>query len=305
MELARPMNFIGKGATCAIHPARHSVVNPSLPDETIIYNTMEITMSKMTVIYCSNLRTATLAAVLLTATLAAGDALAGPPFLTDDPIPVEQGHWEFYGFTQATRTSDGTDGVLPAIEANYGILPHAMVHVVVPVRAYTDPKGAPSHHGLGDMELGIKYQFVEEDPNGSRPAIGVFPIVVTPTGDNDKGLGGGETQVFLPIWLQKSFGPWTTYGGGGWWHNPGTGNKDYWFVGWLLQRQVTDNLTLGGEVFHQTKDTVGGMDTTGFNVGGFYDFNDNHHLLFSVGKGLTHVDTTNQRSYYLGYQFTF
>jgi hypothetical protein len=72
-----------------------------------------------------------------------------------------------------------------------------------------------------------------------------------------------------------------------------------------LQRQVTDKLTLGGELFHQTKDMVDGSDSTGFNLGGFYDFTDNHHLLFSVGKGLTHADTTNQLSYYLGYQLTF
>jgi hypothetical protein len=35
-----------------------------------------------------------------------------------------------------------------------------------------------------------------------------------------------------------------TYGGGGYWINAGPGNKNYWFVGWVLHRQVTDSLAL-------------------------------------------------------------
>ena len=50
------------------------------------------------------------------------------------------------------------------------------------------------------------------------------------------------------------------------------GDKNYWFFGWLLQRKVTEKLTLGGEIFHQTADTVAGVDSTGFNLGGQYDF---------------------------------
>jgi hypothetical protein len=157
-------------------------------------------MSKTTHTTNGGLRITVLAATLVAAGLEApGAALAGPPFLTDDPIPVDLGHWALYGFTQGTRTRDGTEGVSPAIEANYGLFPHAMIHLIAPLGAFSEPKGEDSHYGLGDTELGLKYQWVEEDPAGSRPAIGTFPIVVTPTGDEDKGLGGGETQVFLPI----------------------------------------------------------------------------------------------------------
>ena len=30
---------------------------------------------------------------------AAGPAFAGPPYLTDDPVPTDTGHWEIYAFT--------------------------------------------------------------------------------------------------------------------------------------------------------------------------------------------------------------
>jgi outer membrane cobalamin receptor len=75
-------------------------------------------------------------------------------------------------------------------------------------------------------------------------------------------------------------------------------------VGWLLQNQVTKQLALGAEVFHQTADTIGGKDTTSFNVGGIYDFNENYHLLFSGGRGLQNPALTNQFSYYLAIQWT-
>jgi hypothetical protein len=109
----------------------------------------------------------------------------------------------------------------------------------------------------------------------------------------------------VPIWLQKSFDKWTTYGGGGYWVNPGIGNKNYWFAGWLLQRQLTDNLAFDGEIFHQTADVIGGKDQTGFDLGGVYDFTENHHILFSAGRGMQNAPTTNGFSYYIAYQLTF
>jgi hypothetical protein len=231
-------------------------------------------------------------------------AFAGPPFLTDDPEPVDYQHWEIYGFFQQTKAGGEKSGVLPAIEVNYGIMPNAMIHVVLPVGEYTKAGGTTTT-GYGDTEFGLKYRFMEEDPNTSRWAVGVFPLVIAPTGDKNKGLGGEETQIFLPVWVQKTFGKWMTYGGVGYWRNPGAGNKNYWFSGWLLQRQVTDALALGGEFFHETKDTENGTDSSGVNIGGVYDFTENHHLLFSVGKGVQHAYDTNQSSCYLGYQLTF
>ncbi len=72
-----------------------------------------------------------------------------------------------------------------------------------------------------------------------------------------------------------------------------------------MQYQLTDALALGGEVFHQTANTNNGKDTTGFNLGGVFDITDNHHILFSAGRGLQNVRATNEFSYYVAYQLTF
>jgi hypothetical protein len=242
-------------------------------------------------------------AMLCAIAIVPSSALAGPPFRTDDPEPVEYQHWEVYAFSAATHARGDTAGTSAGVEVNYGAAPNLQLHLVAPL-AFDKPTGSGRREGYGDTELGVKYRFIPEDDAGWRPQVGVFPLVEVPTGDADRGLGTGHVHEFLPVWLQKSFGDWTTYGGGGYWINPGAGNQNYWFAGWLLQRKVTEQLTLGGEVFHQTADTVGGRDGTGFNLGGIYDISENHHILFSAGQGIQNSDT-NQFSYYLAYQATF
>jgi hypothetical protein len=246
-------------------------------------------------------RTALIAAL---AGLFVDPALAGPPFRTDDPEPVDYRHWEVYGFSTATSVAGDTGGTLFGVEVNYGAAPNLQLHIVVPL-AFDDAGGGRWQTGIGDTELGVKFRFIQEDDQGWRPMVGVFPLVEVSSGDAQRGLGGGHTREFLPVWLQKSFGDWQTYGGGGYWINPGEGNKNYWFVGWLLQRKITEQLTLGGEIFHQTADARGGKDSTGFNAGGVFDFTEHHHLLFSSGCGLQNAATTNKFSYYVGYQLTF
>jgi hypothetical protein len=57
--------------------------------------------------------------------LCAGRANAGPPFITDDPEPVELHNWEVYGFTAGAHQHGNTSGVLPGLEVNYGAAPEA------------------------------------------------------------------------------------------------------------------------------------------------------------------------------------
>ena len=230
-------------------------------------------------------------------------ALAGPPFITDDPEPVELGHWEVYGFSAGVHSQEDTSGTLPGVEVNYGAAPNLQLHVIVPL-AFDHPAGSALQSGIGDIELGVKYRFITPGKDDWFPQVGSFPLIEVPTGDASRGLGAGQTRVFVPVWIQKDFDKWTTYGGGGYWINPGAGNKDYLYSGWLLQRQVTEKLALGGELFHQTADRVDGRDSSGFNLGGVYDLNEHYHLLFSAGRGIQNMQA-NEFSYYLAIQNTF
>ena len=236
---------------------------------------------------------------LMALLLTSSPALAGPPYLTDDPEPVDYQQWEYFTYSTGTRASGGASGDTPAIEYDYGIVPNGRVAIIAPM-AFDRALGEPFNWGYGDTQLEFKYRFVQQDKTGWRPSIGVVPSVELHSGDVHRGLGNGVTRVFLPIWLQKDFGDWTTYGGGGYWINPGFSNKNFWFVGWVLQRKITDKLAIGAELFHQTAEKVGKKDGTGFNVAAIYDFTEHYHLLFSIGRGIRHARETNELSWYFG-----
>ncbi len=228
--------------------------------------------------------------------LAGTRAWAGPPFLTDDPIPTPYRHGEAYLFSAGSRGIDGTMlGSAPGVELNYSFWRDTFVHLIVPL-TYSNPALGPSAYGPGDVELGFKWHMVHQTHD--RPDIGIFPLVELPVGNQRRGLGSGQTQVFLPLWLQKDWGPWTSYGGGGYWVNPGTGNRNWWFTGIMLQRQISAKLYLGGEIFHTTAQTVGGSSATAFNLGGGYELGGPYQVLFSAGRNLTDV-AANRFSYYL------
>lgn len=231
-------------------------------------------------------------------------AAAGPPFRTDDPQPVELGHWEVYLFSAATRARADTSGVLSGIDANYGAAPELQLHAAFPI-AFDKADGSGLVAGYGDTEFGFKYRFMSEDEKGWRPQAAIYPAVDFPTGNSARNLGTGNTHAFLPLWLQKSFGEWTSFAGLGYWINPGAGNRDYWYFGWALQRPLTKTLSLGGELFHQTAATLGGKDQSGFNLGLTYDLSEHDHLLFSAGQGLQNRTAMNNFSYYLALQSTF
>lgn len=224
---------------------------------------------------------------------------AGPPYDTDDPEPVDFRHWEFYLSSRPVHDDEGWNGTAPHAEINYGAVKNLQLHIILPF-AFNTPTGEKTSYGFGDIEMGFKYRFIKE--TSSTPSVGIFPLVSIPTGKLSKGLGNGSAQLFLPIWLQKSFGKWTTYGGTGYRINNAEGNRNSVYVGALLQNQVMDNLNIGVEVYHITAETTDGEADNRFNIGGIFDITDNHHILFSTGKSF---DGNTKFQGYIGYQLTF
>lgn len=220
-------------------------------------------------------------------------AQAGPPFQTDDPEPVDLGHYEFYVFSAVDGTPVETDPVGPAFEVNWGALPNTQLHLVLSLGAiypsndpaYVPAGAGPSAYGLLDTELGVKYRFVRESKY--VPEIGTFPMIELPTGSYARGLGVGRTWYKLPLWLQKDWGPWTTYGGGGYQLVDQVDYKSFPYAGWLLQRDVGRHWTLGGEVWYHGPEGLATPQThsaTLLDLGGYYYFRKpDFQLLFCVG----------------------
>lgn len=181
-------------------------------------------------------------------------AFAGPPYLTDDPEPVELGHVEInVAFTQ-TLSKEARSGALPLAEINYGAMRDVQLHAALPIN-FTAPQSGPRQSGIGDAEFGAKYRLIQESE--SAPMVAVYPTVLLPSGNRDRGLGNGGAQFLLPVWAQKSWGPWTVDMGVGYWINRAPGSKNNLYGGVLLQRALSERLSVGAQLFHRTEQAPG------------------------------------------------
>jgi hypothetical protein len=183
------------------------------------------------------------------------------------------------------QAGDGSDysGTGPHFELNYGLAPNVMVHVITAL-SFDKPRGRAASYGLGDMEVGAIFRFVDE--TDGRPQVGTFPHLEIPTGNARRGLGSGQAQVFIPLWVKKTLGSWTTFGGGGYWFNPGPDRRDFWYAGWVIQRDFPGGSSIGAEIFHTTPGETGERGETGFNMGAIIALGKKHALLLSAGRDL-------------------
>lgn len=216
-----------------------------------------------------------------------GRAFAGPPFLTDDPVPVDFHDYEIYLSVSSDVAPTGTTASGPVVEVTYGIAPNTQFSVQAPYVFYT-PAGGSATSGYGDTEVGLKYRFVQE--TRWSPQIATYPAIEVPTGNAAAGLGNGRAWYRLPLWAQKSWGPWTSYGGGGYAINDAPGQRSYAFGGWQVQRDIGRYVTLGGEIYYQGATTAIGRYSTFYNVGGYFKPNDKVNVLFSIGHSFAGED---------------
>jgi hypothetical protein len=223
-------------------------------------------------------------------------AQAGPPFQTDDPTPVDLGHYEAYVFGTIDGTSVEIDSAGPAFEFNWGAIPNIQLHAILPFgaaaplnRAVYAPAGqGPTTFGLTDMELGVKYGFLKQTAH--RPQVGSFTMFELPTGDASKGLGVGKVWYKLPIWVEKEFGPWSLVGGLGYTVVPQKDYRNFLYGGYLVKRTLSERLELSAEVFAHGREGLAAPQTessTLIDAGGYYHFKSpGWQLLFAYGHSV-------------------
>src|SRR5690348_9179471 len=88
------------------------------------------------------------------------EAVAGPPYITDDPEPTEFGHYENYVFATGTNTRDST-AASTGLDLNYGGARELQLTAVLPL-AYQAPPGGGTAANLGNIELAAKYRFLHQ-----------------------------------------------------------------------------------------------------------------------------------------------
>ena len=230
--------------------------------------------------------------------LAVTPALAGPPYETDDPAPTDTGHWEIYAFGAVDGDDGNIDGAA-GVDLNYGAVEGVQLTATLPVGFARQGGQSGWTTGGGDVELGLKYRFLNHDRAGF--SVAVFPRAILPTASN--GFGSELTRFLLPVWAQQDIGPWSVFGGGGYEINPGNGNRDFWQAGLAVTRAISDRWAVGSEITHQGPENVGAPSTTSLGLGSIVKLGGPVSLLLSGGPSFARGATSYHLYAALGFGF--
>jgi hypothetical protein len=111
--------------------------------------------------------------------------------------------------------------------------------------------------GFGDLNFQFKCKLIEETPNSRRPALSIGIYTEIPTGNEEKELGSGKTDVWLNTIVQKSLTERTVLhanAGIVFFGNTLTGtvgirnpSGQVYSLGFSLTHEFTERLLFGGE----------------------------------------------------------
>ncbi len=237
--------------------------------------------------------------VLLLMTALVRPAIAGPPYISDDPEPTDFQHFEIYSYSLGTATR-GATASQAGIDFNYGAAPDLQLTATVPA-GFERPAGDRTTAGLGNIELAAKYRFLHQDAFGWD--VSFFPRAFLPSGSGT--VGENYASLLLPVWVQKDWSKeWSTFGGGGCVIN-GQASRNYCLAGAVLTYQVLPKLQIGAELYHQSADATGTPASSSIGIGFRYDLDDTYHLLGYVNRGFENANETDQYSWFASVLVTF
>src|ERR1700738_3770571 len=134
--------------------------------------------------------------VLVAMVALARPAVAGPPYVSDDPEPTDYKHFEIYTFSNGTATR-GDIGGASGVDFNYGGAPNLQRTATLP-GGFDRPGSGRTNFGLSNIELAAKYRFLHQDSFGLD--VSVFPRVFLPS--PTRNLGNPAASLLLPVWVQ-------------------------------------------------------------------------------------------------------
>ncbi len=211
------------------------------------------------------------------------EAFGGPPLVTDDPETPGRGGWEINISHNVEKTRDEFSMATPLIDINYGLLENDQWKIEFPL-LFLDPENDQGRWGVGDLEVGWKYRFFEEDDRGFMASI--YPQVLVPTGNARLGLGGGRTEMLLPLEVGRHFFDerLLVYGEIGYNVVFDGSDEHSWIYGVAAEWQQSDRLKLLFEVGGVAWETGSDPDFPFFGGGLKYELTDHWTLIGSAGR---------------------
>jgi hypothetical protein len=193
------------------------------------------------------------------------------PFYTDDTSVTapKMLHVEFFDEYDGLESSQFPDlrQNTANIKLNFSPLSRLELDVDAPYLAIQRAPGSQTSRGIGDINLGAKWNLHEAGSDSVLPAFAASFYVEFPTGDSRQELGSGLTDYWLNFILQEPLSEATRinvnlgilFAG-----NTSTGavgiqtrRGQVYTGGFSLLHNVTARLTLGGELYGGISDGAG------------------------------------------------
>jgi hypothetical protein len=229
------------------------------------------------------------AGLLLFFTLPYDKAFADAPFITDDAGVMDPGSWDTILYATVDRYKAYSSLQAPALEFDFGFIPNSEIDIYVPYLIDTGAKPSyrvdlPNQSGVSDIDVEFKYNLLKETKY--LPAVTLVPNIFLPTGNVNRALGNGRTYYTLPVTVAKKIGNWATYAELGYGLNAASFAVNYLFGGVVAEKDFTDKLTMGAEIYSQGKSSIYLSSYTLLNLGATYKLDKHASLLFSLGHGI-------------------
>ena len=239
--------------------------------------------------------------VLLLMILGAVTGNGQQPFITDDTDTTLRGHFHFefsneFDWLQRSSFPNRTQNTAD-FELDYGLFDRVEIGIESPLLTIHNAAGTNPRtvSGIGDTNLSLKYNFLQEHENSRRPALAIALNLELPTGNTKRQLGSGLADFYMNGILQKSVSRNTKLrlnGGILFSGNETTGvlgiktRGTVYTTGGSLVKRFTPKLQLGLELTTAvTKDLQLGKGQLQTLLGGNYQFKKNASFDFGVVAG--------------------
>lgn len=136
------------------------------------------------------------------------DVHAARPLVTEDAVVAGKGITQFEAGLDYTKIKDGGEGTTILLSPIYGVAEETEFSLKVPY-ILGRPESPPKVEGWGDTSFVMKHLIAEENKN--TPAFLLRMTIKLPTGDKDKDLGTGDTNVGFLGAVTKNIGSSTIH----------------------------------------------------------------------------------------------
>jgi len=244
------------------------------------------------------------------ATIVAFAALAPPaysipPLVSGDVATASKGSRELFVGHVQSESGGTTSREDPFLELVYGLTEHQELTIETPLVFYDD--STRTEGGFGDVVVGTKYRL--HGLPAADSGLSASLEVKLPTGDRDRGLGSGATDVDLRFRFGRQFHREVIYGNlGHTWMGESMGEQleNRWFASGVWDHPVGSTVRLLTEVYARTSSDPAGPNRLAATTGIKWRVFPGQQCHLSVGRSIrAHAEGGPRLRIYAGWRWDF